>query len=62
MEKTSKIKIKNKIAEYQALIKDKTISEETVDRLLIELDELLTEVNTEIINQLQTNGDSNSRI
>jgi len=60
MEKT--LKIKSKIAEYEALLKDKTISEETIDRVLIELDELLAEVNTEIIKQLQTNGDSIGRI
>ena len=56
MEKIAKIK--NKIAEYKTLLKDKTLSEETIDRILIELDELLTEANAEIINQLQINGDS----
>lgn len=56
MEKIAKIK--NKIAEYESLLKDKTLSEETIDRILIELDGLLTEANAEIINQLQINGDS----
>jgi hypothetical protein len=60
MEKIAKIK--NKIAEYKDLLKDKTLSEETIDRMLIELDELLAEVNAEIINQLQTNSDSIGRM
>lgn len=60
MEKIAKIK--NKIAEYEVLLKDKTLSEETIDRMLIELDELLAEANTEIINQLQTNSDSIGRM
>lgn len=56
MEKMTKVK--HKIAEYKALLKDKNISEEAVDRIIIELDVLLVEANAVVVKQLQTSSGS----